>query len=144
MLSASSKFRCLISKAPFTSIRNGSPLLATGRMNCGNSVRNNSSIKVAVVGSGNFGSVIARNIARNAQASNGEIDPEVKMWVYDEQVDGRSLVEIINEKHVNVKYLPDVDLTAGVVASPDLVDVARDADVLVFVVPHQFLKGTFS
>jgi glycerol-3-phosphate dehydrogenase (NAD+) len=113
-------------------------------MNCGNSVRNNSSIKVAVVGSGNFGSVIARNIARNAQASNGEIDPEVKMWVYDEQVDGRSLVEIINEKHVNVKYLPDVDLTAGVVASPDLVDVARDADVLVFVVPHQFLKGTFS
>lgn len=28
------------------------------------------------------------------------------MWVYQEQVDGKNLTEIINEKHENVKCAP--------------------------------------
>ena len=28
------------------------------------------------------------------------------MWVYEEMVEGQKLTEIINTKHVNVKYLP--------------------------------------
>jgi hypothetical protein len=27
------------------------------------------------------------------------------MWVYQEQVDGKNLTDIINEKHENVKYV---------------------------------------
>ena len=29
----------------------------------------------------------------------------VKMWVFEEMVDGKKLTEIINETHENVKYL---------------------------------------
>lgn len=106
------------------------------------SVRHSSSMRVAVVGSGNFGSVIARDIARNAKTLNGEIDHQVKMWVFDEKVQGRSLIDIINTDHVNAKYLPGIDLTPQVVASGDLLDVCSAADVLVFVVPHMFLPGS--
>ena len=35
-----------------------------------------------------------------------EFDDEVKMWVYQEQVDGKNLTDIINTEHENVKYLP--------------------------------------
>ena len=27
------------------------------------------------------------------------------------------------------------------IANPDIVDCAKDADILVFVIPHQFVKG---
>ena len=33
-------------------------------------------------------------------------DDEVNMWVFEEQVDGRNLTDIINTEHENVKYLP--------------------------------------
>lgn len=42
-------------------------------------------------------------------------EDEVRMWVFDEQVDGRSLVDIINTEHENVKYLPGVKLPSNVV-----------------------------
>ena len=61
------------------------------------------------------------------------------MWVYEEKVDGRNLTEIINTDHVNVKYLPGVTLPENVVAVPDLPEVAKDATILIFVLPHQFL-----
>ena len=40
---------------------------------------------------------------------------EVKMWVYEEMVNGRKLTEIINETHCNEKYLPDFTLPDNVV-----------------------------
>jgi glycerol-3-phosphate dehydrogenase (NAD+) len=61
------------------------------------------------------------------------------MWVYEEMIEGRKLTEIINVDHENVKYLPGVQLPDNVVAFPDLLDAARDADLLVFVIPHQFI-----
>jgi len=51
----------------------------------------------------------------------------------------KKLTEIINETHENVKYLPGHKLPANVVAVPDLVEAAKDADILIFVVPHQFI-----
>jgi glycerol-3-phosphate dehydrogenase (NAD+) len=59
------------------------------------------------------------------------------MWVFEEQVDGRALTQIINEQHENVKYLPGIKLPPNVVAVPNVVDAARDATLLVFVIPHQ-------
>lgn len=61
------------------------------------------------------------------------------MWVFEEQVDGRPLTSIINEEHENVKYLPGYKLPLNVVADPDLCNTVRGADVILFVVPHQFL-----
>ena len=62
------------------------------------------------------------------------------MWVYEELIEGRKLTEIINEDHENVKYLPGVKLPENVVAVPELLDAARDADLFVFVIPHQFIS----
>lgn len=61
--------------------------------------------KVAIIGSGNWGSAIAKIIGRNVLTKEG-FDDEVNMWVFEEQVNGRNLTEIINTEHENVKYLP--------------------------------------
>lgn len=63
------------------------------------------------------------------------------MWVHDEIINGRSLVDTINSENENIKYLPNVQLTSNVLAVADLDETCNDADVLVFVVPHQFLPG---
>ena len=41
----------------------------------------------------------------NAKARD-QFAEEVRMWVFEEEVDGRKLTEIINTDHENVKYLP--------------------------------------
>lgn len=97
-------------------------------------------IKVCIVGSGNWGSAIAKIVGHNAK--NVPIfDDRVTMYVYEEMINGQKLTEIINETHENVKYLPGHKLPPNVVAVPDVVDAARDADILIFVVPHQFIKN---
>lgn len=63
------------------------------------------------------------------------------MWVYEEQVDGMKLTEVINEKHENVKYLPGIPLPENVVANPSIEDAVTDSTILVFNLPHQFIKG---
>lgn len=90
-------------------------------------------LRIAVIGSGNWGSVVARNLARNAQL-NSAAEKKVKMWVHDE-----NLVSKINLEHKNEKYLPGVSLTENVVATANLEECCNDADVLVFVMPHEYL-----
>lgn len=94
--------------------------------------------KVCIVGSGNWGSAIAKIIGANA-ARLDSFDDRVTMYVYEEMIEGKKLTEIINETHENVKYLPGHKLPANVVAVPDVVEAAKEADILVFVVPHQFI-----
>lgn len=104
-------------------------------------------------------------------AQSSKFDKTVKMWVFEETVNGRKLTEIINTEHENVKYLPGHKLPTNVVrkpfpvvpcvtlgcfavlvwvtcfvmsfppqlAVPDLVEASKDADILVFVIPHQFI-----
>ncbi|XP_054237004.1 glycerol-3-phosphate dehydrogenase 1-like protein isoform X1 [Indicator indicator] len=68
-----------------------------------------SPLRVCIVGSGNWGSAIARIIGKNVQKSN-RFDPTVRMWVFEEIINGRKLSEIINQEHENVKYLPGYKL----------------------------------
>ncbi|KTG46651.1 hypothetical protein cypCar_00010278 [Cyprinus carpio] len=96
-------------------------------------------LKVCIVGSGNWGSAIARIIGTNAQKLQ-RFATTVKMWVYEEMVNEKKLSEIINTEHENVKYLPGYKLPENVVAVPQLQEAAEDADLLVFVVPHQFIR----
>lgn len=97
--------------------------------------------KVCVVGSGNWGSAIAKIVGNNVLAQTDQFDTEVRMWVFEEMVEGRKLTEIINNDHVNVKYLPGIQLPKSVVAIPDVKDAAENADILIFVLPHQFVRG---
>ncbi|GAA5848455.1 hypothetical protein JCM9279_006570 [Rhodotorula babjevae] len=98
--------------------------------------------KIALVGSGNWGSAIARLVGKNIKERSDQFDPEVKMWCYEEDFEGRKLTEVINEKHENVKYLPGVDLGDNVVAEPDLAKAIEGANALIFVIPHQFIAKT--
>jgi len=61
--------------------------------------------------------------------------------VHEEMVEGRKLTDIINEDHENVKYLPGVELPHNLHAVPDAAAAVREAQILVFVLPHQFLPG---
>ena len=100
---------------------------------------------MAIIGSGNWGSAIAKIIGRNLLMKEG-FDPEVRMWVFEEDVEHggetRKLTEVINGEHENVKYLPGIKFTENVVADPDVTSAVKDATMLVFVLPHQFLAKT--
>ncbi|VDD94126.1 unnamed protein product [Enterobius vermicularis] len=98
-------------------------------------------IRVAIIGFGNWGSAIARIIGANTAKYKDYFEETVKAWVFEEKVDGENLTDIINKKHENVKYLPGVEIPTNVVAVPDLIEVVKDADVLVFVIPHQFVEN---
>nr|AAP44105.1 glycerol 3-P dehydrogenase [Lachancea thermotolerans] len=100
--------------------------------------------KVTVIGSGNWGTTISKVVAENAALRPHLFVKRVDMWVFEETVDGQKLTEIINTKHQNVKYLPNIDLPENLVANPDLVSAVKDADILVFNIPHQFLPRIVS
>merc|ERR1711936_1163576 len=96
--------------------------------------------KVCIIGSGNWGSAIARLVGENTASHPDLFVEETPIWVYEEVVNGRKLTEIINTDHENVKYLPGRPLPHNVVAVPDIETAAADADYLIFVLPHQFIK----
>lgn len=97
-------------------------------------------VKVCIIGSGNWGSAIAKIVGANA-ARLPNFEDRVTMYVYEEMINGKKLTEIINETHENVKYLPGHKLPANVVAVPDVAEAATDCDILIFVVPHQFIRN---
>jgi len=99
--------------------------------------------RVAIIGSGNWGSAIAMIIGANC-ARHDCLETAVNMYVYQETIvleDGTRahLTDVINDEHENVKYLPGVALPANVRAVSDLSRACKDATLLVFVTPHQFM-----
>lgn len=100
--------------------------------------------RVCIVGSGNWGSAIAKIVGDTVTKNGTLFESVVKMWVHDEQIGSRMLSDIINTEHENVKYLPGHKLPVNVQAVPNLVEAAVDADVLIFVLPHQFLAKSLA
>lgn len=81
------------------------------------------------------------------------------MWVFEEQVTipddsphlkknpdlskkPQDLTHVINTLRENVKYLPGVALPDNIHANPSLEDSVKDATILVFNLPHQFIGKT--
>lgn len=110
--------------------------------------------KVTVIGSGNWGSTVAKIVAENTKEHPDIFEEEVQMWVYEEEVtipkdsphydpsvgDGpQKLTSVINKCHENVKYLPNIKLPANLIANPSLVDAASNSSILIFNLPHQFI-----
>jgi len=98
--------------------------------------------KVTVVGSGNWGCAIAKIIAQNT-ARHDEFHDDVTMWMFEEQVEHkgikRKLSEVFNESKENIKYLPGIQLPPNIQAEPDVKKAVADADIMVWVLPHQFV-----
>ena len=106
---------------------------------CFSSTRALSKEKIAMVGSGNFGSALVRILGNNALAHPG-FDDEVKMYVHEEDWEGGKLTDAINAQNENVKYLPGAKFSKNVVAEPNLANAIGDATLIAFCLPHQFLK----
>jgi len=119
--------------------------------------------KVALIGSGNWGSAIATKMGINAAACS-DFQDDVHMWVFEEYVkleDGkwvrpargalppegktwvdegyRTLTGVINELHENVIYLPGIPLPKNIIANADIKECVTGATMMVFVIPHNFL-----
>lgn len=99
---------------------------------------------------------MSKLVAENVREHPHLFEQEVQMWVYEEEVtigeDSRhfkgdselckgpqKLSHIINTVHENVKYLPNITLPSNVVANPSAPASVKDATILVFVLPHQFI-----
>ncbi|KAF8543566.1 NAD-dependent glycerol-3-phosphate dehydrogenase N-terminus-domain-containing protein [Trichophaea hybrida] len=110
--------------------------------------------RVTVIGSGNWGSAISKIVAENTQVHPNIFEPEVFMWVFEEHYklpsdhpkydaskhsSPQKLTTLINDLHENVKYLPSINLPNNVIATPDIKEAVREATILVFNVPHQFV-----
>ncbi|EXJ96437.1 hypothetical protein A1O1_01563 [Capronia coronata CBS 617.96] len=112
--------------------------------------------KVTVIGSGNWGSTIAKLVAENTAEHPELFERDVQMWVYEEEVQldkkskhydesselskgPQNLTKLINTFHENVKYLPGIALPYNVIANPSLTDAVKNSSVLIFNLPHQFI-----
>ncbi|CAD2091412.1 glycerol-3-phosphate dehydrogenase, putative [Plasmodium vinckei lentum] len=106
-------------------------------------VKHNGPLKVSIIGSGSWGTVISKIISENTQRSK-IFHPIVRMYVNEEIADNEKLSDIINKTKENVKYMKGMKLPNNIVAIPDIDKVIEDADLLIFVVPHQYLETTLS
>ncbi|XP_059674326.1 glycerol-3-phosphate dehydrogenase 1-like protein isoform X2 [Gavia stellata] len=91
-------------------------------------------LKVCIVGSGNWGSAVAKIIGNNVKKLQ-KFASTVKMWVFEENINGRKLTDIINNEHENVKYLPGYKL-------PDNVFIHKVCDEITGRVPKKALGIT--
>ncbi|RDW77131.1 glycerol-3-phosphate dehydrogenase [NAD(+)] [Coleophoma cylindrospora] len=109
--------------------------------------------KVTVVGSGNWGSTIAKIVAENTKEHPELFEEKVQMWVYEEDITlpkdskyydssnngPQKLTTLINTHHENVKYLPNITLPSNLIANPSVEDAVADSSILIFNLPHQFI-----
>lgn len=85
--------------------------------------------KVAVIGSGSWGTGVTRLLSPQAQ--------EVVVWSFEQKVaDG------MNATRHNPVQLPDFELPANVWATTSLEEAAKDAEAVLLVVPSAFLRAT--
>jgi glycerol-3-phosphate dehydrogenase (NAD(P)+) len=85
-------------------------------------------INVAVLGAGAWGTALAKLLA----------DKQHPTRIWSHRPD---LVTQINEGRVNARYLPSAELPPNLVASADLEETLRGADLVVTVVPSHALRG---
>ena len=70
-----------------------------------------------------------------------DAEEKVTMWVKEEIIGNKQrLTDYINKENENCRYLPGVKLGKNLSASPDLNLVVQNSDLLIFVMPHQFIR----
>ena len=84
--------------------------------------------KVAVIGGGSFGTVIA-----NITAQNGH---EVAFWMRSEDIANE-----VNKTHENSQYLPGYSLSENVVATHEMEAAVADSDLVFVAVPSSSFRS---
>ncbi|AEV94835.1 NAD(P)H-dependent glycerol-3-phosphate dehydrogenase [Pediococcus claussenii] len=83
--------------------------------------------KIAVLGAGSWGSVLANLLVKNGN--------DVVNWTNMEEQ-----AKELNENHTNRAYMPDLTYDDRLIATTDLKMAAQDADAILFVVPTQVMR----
>ena len=84
-------------------------------------------MRCAVIGAGAWGTALADLLARNKH--------EVRLWAYEPDV-----VESINRKHENARFLKGHALTPTIEATGDLKMATESAELIVFATPSHVLR----
>ncbi len=84
--------------------------------------------KVAVLGGGSFGTVIANMVAENGR--------EVRLWLRDQE-----RAEQINQTHENTRYLSGYALSDSLQASTNLEEVLSNAELVFVSIPSQSFRS---
>lgn len=93
-------------------------------------VRTTPLMRVAVIGAGAWGTALALVAA--------DAGHDVVMWARETDV-----VADINERHLNTRFLPGVDLPHGIVGTTDIT-ACTGADLIILSVPTQFIRGVLT
>ncbi len=83
---------------------------------------------IGVIGAGSWGTTLANLLAKKGHS--------VTLWAYEAE-----LVDEMQATKINGLFLPGITLDPTLSYTNDLVEVARDKDMLLFVVPSQVLRG---
>jgi glycerol-3-phosphate dehydrogenase (NAD(P)+) len=82
-------------------------------------------LNVTILGGGSWGTTVASLVTRNAP---------VKLWARNPET-----VTEINTQHTNEKYLPGARIPEKIIATTDIGEAVRDADLIVMGIPsHNF------
>ncbi len=85
-------------------------------------------LRVCVFGSGGWGTALAQLCGRRGY--------RVVQWVREPEV-----LEAINGRHLNPLFLPDIPLSSRIAATRDEQEALDGADLVLLVVPSQFMRG---
>jgi glycerol-3-phosphate dehydrogenase (NAD(P)+) len=88
-------------------------------------------MKIAVLGGGSWGTALAKLLSDKGYFVN--------IWVYEENVKNE-----INNEHQNITFLPNFKLSDNLVATNNIKEAILNADMLLSVLPSQFVRTIFN
>ncbi|RMD52386.1 MAG: NAD(P)-dependent glycerol-3-phosphate dehydrogenase [Nitrospirae bacterium] len=86
---------------------------------------------ISVLGAGSWGTTLSILLSEKGY--------NVTLWVYE-----RELLKEIEEKRENTIYLPDFKIPDSVYTTNSIIEAVRGKDVIVSVIPTQYVRGVFS
>ncbi|APC40640.1 NAD(P)H-dependent glycerol-3-phosphate dehydrogenase [Clostridium estertheticum] len=85
-------------------------------------------LKVAFLGGGSFGTALSIMLAKKGTSVN----------IWDRKL---SVINDINIKRENIKYLPNIAVPSGITAFIDIEEVINDTDIIVLSVPSHVIRN---
>ncbi|MBX4259853.1 NAD(P)H-dependent glycerol-3-phosphate dehydrogenase [Clostridium estertheticum] len=85
-------------------------------------------LKVAFLGGGSFGTALSIMLAKKGTSVN----------IWDRKL---SVINDINIKRENIKYLPNIAVPSGITAFIDLQEVINDTDIIVLSIPSHVIRN---
>ncbi|MBU3216226.1 NAD(P)H-dependent glycerol-3-phosphate dehydrogenase [Clostridium estertheticum] len=85
-------------------------------------------LKVAFLGGGSFGTALSIMLAKKGTSVN----------IWDRKL---SVINDINIKKENIKYLPNITVPSGITAFIDIEEVINDTDIIVLSVPSHVIRN---